>query len=313
MPAHPLHSLGASVQATAMGTMTGAWAGNLVTLPPPGPGPLLVCLEASAPPSCPPSVVLCLQVSDDNSRVSITFFRLFRVMRLVKLLSRGEGVRTLLWTFIKSFQVWEEQCSPPRQARAPGWQQALISGLLGERSVLTQQRQKAPVLAGCWPQIGPGACAGQENIACRGGKVWGSPWLTPPCVRTRDTAGLSQQAGPGRPVSPSPSEAGLRSELVAQGHAAAPRHMAPKPRQRPQPWASLGCAQPSSQLQRPGAPMGVWHKPPVHENWRVGPVGGWLEEQAGGKLSPPTWRPGCWPRPVPPDPTSCPWVASMLG
>uniref|UniRef100_A0A8C8SEM4 Voltage-dependent L-type calcium channel subunit alpha n=1 Tax=Pelusios castaneus TaxID=367368 RepID=A0A8C8SEM4_9SAUR len=41
----------------------------------------------------------------DNSRVSITFFRLFRVMRLVKLLSRGEGVRTLLWTFIKSFQA----------------------------------------------------------------------------------------------------------------------------------------------------------------------------------------------------------------
>ncbi|XP_064327878.1 voltage-dependent L-type calcium channel subunit alpha-1S-like isoform X13 [Phalacrocorax carbo] len=43
--------------------------------------------------------------ADDNSRVSITFFRLFRVMRLVKLLSRGEGVRTLLWTFIKSFQA----------------------------------------------------------------------------------------------------------------------------------------------------------------------------------------------------------------
>uniref|UniRef100_A0A7M4EDY2 Voltage-dependent L-type calcium channel subunit alpha n=1 Tax=Crocodylus porosus TaxID=8502 RepID=A0A7M4EDY2_CROPO len=43
--------------------------------------------------------------SIDNSRVSITFFRLFRVLRLVKLLSRGEGVRTLLWTFIKSFQA----------------------------------------------------------------------------------------------------------------------------------------------------------------------------------------------------------------
>lgn len=54
---------------------------------------------------------LCLQDPDDNSRVSITFFRLFRVMRLVKLLSRGEGVRTLLWTFIKSFQVCEEHSS----------------------------------------------------------------------------------------------------------------------------------------------------------------------------------------------------------
>lgn len=49
---------------------------------------------------CPP-----LQNTEDSARISITFFRLFRVMRLVKLLSRGEGIRTLLWTFIKSFQV----------------------------------------------------------------------------------------------------------------------------------------------------------------------------------------------------------------
>uniref|UniRef100_A0A8C6X1A6 Voltage-dependent L-type calcium channel subunit alpha n=1 Tax=Naja naja TaxID=35670 RepID=A0A8C6X1A6_NAJNA len=41
----------------------------------------------------------------DNDRISITFFRLFRVLRLVKLLSRGEGIRNLLWTFIKSFQA----------------------------------------------------------------------------------------------------------------------------------------------------------------------------------------------------------------
>ncbi|KAL3270430.1 hypothetical protein HHI36_020985 [Cryptolaemus montrouzieri] len=33
------------------------------------------------------------------------FFRLFRVMRLIKLLSKGEGIRTLLWTFLKSFQA----------------------------------------------------------------------------------------------------------------------------------------------------------------------------------------------------------------
>uniref|UniRef100_A0AAR2LK82 Voltage-dependent L-type calcium channel subunit alpha n=1 Tax=Pygocentrus nattereri TaxID=42514 RepID=A0AAR2LK82_PYGNA len=45
------------------------------------------------------------QNPEDNARISITFFRLFRVMRLVKLLSRGEGIRTLLWTFIKSFQA----------------------------------------------------------------------------------------------------------------------------------------------------------------------------------------------------------------
>lgn len=49
--------------------------------------------------------MLTLQNSEESNRISITFFRLFRVMRLVKLLSRGEGIRTLLWTFIKSFQV----------------------------------------------------------------------------------------------------------------------------------------------------------------------------------------------------------------
>lgn len=50
------------------------------------------------------SASFCLQDSE-NATVSITFFRLFRVMRLVKLLNRSEGIRNLLWTFIKSFQV----------------------------------------------------------------------------------------------------------------------------------------------------------------------------------------------------------------
>uniref|UniRef100_A0A669CSY2 Voltage-dependent L-type calcium channel subunit alpha n=1 Tax=Oreochromis niloticus TaxID=8128 RepID=A0A669CSY2_ORENI len=40
-----------------------------------------------------------------GGKVSITFFRLFRVLRLVKLLSKGEGIRTLLWTFVKSLQA----------------------------------------------------------------------------------------------------------------------------------------------------------------------------------------------------------------
>uniref|UniRef100_A0A3P8WMC0 Voltage-dependent L-type calcium channel subunit alpha n=1 Tax=Cynoglossus semilaevis TaxID=244447 RepID=A0A3P8WMC0_CYNSE len=51
------------------------------------------------------TVTLAVQSGEDSSRVSITFFRLFRVMRLVKLLSKGEGIRTLLWTFIKSLQA----------------------------------------------------------------------------------------------------------------------------------------------------------------------------------------------------------------
>ncbi|XP_076862626.1 voltage-dependent L-type calcium channel subunit alpha-1C isoform X4 [Brachyhypopomus gauderio] len=57
------------------------------------------------PSSSTPSSVVRPMNTEDNARISITFFRLFRVMRLVKLLSRGEGIRTLLWTFIKSFQA----------------------------------------------------------------------------------------------------------------------------------------------------------------------------------------------------------------
>uniref|UniRef100_A0A7E4W8C3 Voltage-dependent L-type calcium channel subunit alpha n=1 Tax=Panagrellus redivivus TaxID=6233 RepID=A0A7E4W8C3_PANRE len=45
------------------------------------------------------------KLSPGSNIISINFFRLFRVMRLVKLLSRGEGIRTLLWTFMKSFQA----------------------------------------------------------------------------------------------------------------------------------------------------------------------------------------------------------------
>ena len=37
--------------------------------------------------------------------ISVSFFRLFRVLRVVKLLSKGEGIRTLLFTFVKSFQA----------------------------------------------------------------------------------------------------------------------------------------------------------------------------------------------------------------
>ena len=55
-------------------------------------------------PKCSARMCVCFQPSGSNI-ISINFFRLFRVMRLVKLLSRGEGIRTLLWTFIKSFQV----------------------------------------------------------------------------------------------------------------------------------------------------------------------------------------------------------------
>lgn len=50
-------------------------------------------------------ITISLLLQGGSTLISINFFRLFRVMRLVKLLSKGEGIRTLLWTFIKSFQA----------------------------------------------------------------------------------------------------------------------------------------------------------------------------------------------------------------
>ncbi|CAH2260793.1 jg26204, partial [Pararge aegeria aegeria] len=49
--------------------------------------------------------IIVNQNNEGNLLKYITFFRLFRAMRLIKLLSRGERIRTLLWTFIKSFQA----------------------------------------------------------------------------------------------------------------------------------------------------------------------------------------------------------------
>ncbi|EDV29728.1 uncharacterized protein TRIADDRAFT_18642, partial [Trichoplax adhaerens] len=53
-------------------------------------------------------IELVLKITDSSNVTvdfSVNFFRLFRAMRLVKLLSRGGGMRTLLWTFMKSFQA----------------------------------------------------------------------------------------------------------------------------------------------------------------------------------------------------------------
>jgi len=50
-------------------------------------------------------VDLGLAAINPDSDASIGFLRLFRVARLVKLLNKDEGIRTLLWTFLKSFQA----------------------------------------------------------------------------------------------------------------------------------------------------------------------------------------------------------------
>lgn len=54
-------------------------------------------------------------------------------MRLVKLLSRGEGIRTLLWTFIKSFQV----ATPPPPGKAGREATSPAPGMEGHRTPLS--------------------------------------------------------------------------------------------------------------------------------------------------------------------------------
>lgn len=41
--------------------------------------------------------------------MSVNFFRMSRIGRILRLLHHGEGIRTLLWTFFKSFQVMTSQ------------------------------------------------------------------------------------------------------------------------------------------------------------------------------------------------------------
>ncbi|KAA3677829.1 voltage-dependent calcium channel L type alpha-1D [Paragonimus westermani] len=49
--------------------------------------------------------IIVTQSEFKSTKFSVNFFRLFRVMRLVKLLSKEESIRQLLWTFIKSVQA----------------------------------------------------------------------------------------------------------------------------------------------------------------------------------------------------------------
>uniref|UniRef100_A0A3Q0KD42 Voltage-dependent L-type calcium channel subunit alpha n=1 Tax=Schistosoma mansoni TaxID=6183 RepID=A0A3Q0KD42_SCHMA len=49
--------------------------------------------------------IIVTQSDISQVKFSVNFFRLFRVMRLIKLLSKEESIRQLLWTFIKSIQA----------------------------------------------------------------------------------------------------------------------------------------------------------------------------------------------------------------
>lgn len=99
------------------------------------------------------------QDPDESARISSAFFRLFRVMRLIKLLSRAEGVRTLLWTFIKSFQV--------RMPSRPGVLETDPEMPLAQGGIPRSQSQAGPWQAeggpGCWTE-------GCGSVGCRAGR-----------------------------------------------------------------------------------------------------------------------------------------------
>lgn len=58
-------------------------------------------------------MVTLFSPSPQNNFINLSFLRLFRAARLIKLLRQGYTIRILLWTFVQSFKV-----SPCRQSRA---------------------------------------------------------------------------------------------------------------------------------------------------------------------------------------------------
>lgn len=45
-----------------------------------------------------------------NNFINLSFLRLFRAARLIKLLRQGYTIRILLWTFVQSFKVKQGSC-----------------------------------------------------------------------------------------------------------------------------------------------------------------------------------------------------------
>lgn len=58
-------------------------------------------------------MVTLFSPSPQNNFINLSFLRLFRAARLIKLLRQGYTIRILLWTFVQSFKV-----SPCCQSRA---------------------------------------------------------------------------------------------------------------------------------------------------------------------------------------------------
>ncbi|TPP39753.1 Voltage-dependent L-type calcium channel subunit alpha [Fasciola gigantica] len=78
--------------------------------------------------------IIVTQSDISKVKFSVNFFRLFRVMRLVKLLSKEESIRQLLWTFIKSIQssplyiAFRNIC-----ATGESWQEIMLKCTAGQK------------------------------------------------------------------------------------------------------------------------------------------------------------------------------------
>lgn len=59
-------------------------------------------------------MVTPLSPSPQNNFINLSFLRLFRAARLIKLLRQGYTIRILLWTFVQSFKVSPWPCLQPR-------------------------------------------------------------------------------------------------------------------------------------------------------------------------------------------------------
>lgn len=63
-----------------------------------------------------------------NNFINLSFLRLFRAARLIKLLRQGYTIRILLWTFVQSFKVSTRR--GPQVPQSPGPGQGVRGGIL---------------------------------------------------------------------------------------------------------------------------------------------------------------------------------------
>lgn len=64
-----------------------------------------VSLRRPHPPSTPPNPPSLARPSQSVNTINMSFLKLFRAARLIKLLRQGYTIRILLWTFVQSFKV----------------------------------------------------------------------------------------------------------------------------------------------------------------------------------------------------------------